>query len=56
MKPRRVRRLRSTENMSGPGIGVVALYWEISPHTGTRAKSLSSGHTVCWTAPPTFSK
>jgi hypothetical protein len=31
MKPRRVRRLRSTENISGPGIGVVALYWEISP-------------------------
>jgi hypothetical protein len=29
-----------------PHIGVVALYWEISPHTGTRAKSLSSGHTA----------
>jgi hypothetical protein len=27
-----------------PHIGVVALYWEISPHTGTRAKSLSSSH------------
>ena len=40
MKPRRVRRLRSTKNMSGPGIGVVALYWEVSPHTRTRAKSL----------------
>src|SRR5262249_38027828 len=56
MNPRRSRRLRSTENMSGPGIGLVALYCAMSPHTGMRAKSLSSGHTVCCTAPPTFSK
>ncbi len=28
---RKVRRLRSTENMPGPGIGVAALYWAISP-------------------------
>jgi hypothetical protein len=25
--------------LAGPGIGMVALYWEISPHTGTRTKS-----------------
>jgi hypothetical protein len=46
--------LRNTENMSGPGIGVLALYCAMSPQTGMRAKSLSSGHTVCCTAPPTF--
>src|SRR5262245_51180158 len=56
MKPRRRRRLRKTENMSGPGIGVVMLYCAISPQTGMRAKSLSSGQTVCCTLPPTFSK
>src|SRR5215831_4502742 len=56
MNPRRRRRLRNTENMSGPGIGLVALYCAIRPQTGMRAKSLSNGHTVCCTAPPTFSK
>jgi hypothetical protein len=55
-KPRRVKRLRSIENTSGPDFGAEALYLEISTHTGTLAKSLSSGHTACWTAPPTFSK
>jgi len=34
MKPRNVGRLCSTENMSGPGIGVAALYWAISPDAG----------------------
>src|SRR5262245_2364777 len=56
MNPRRRRRLRRTDNMSGPGMGVVMLYCAISPQTGMRAKSLSSGQTVCCTLPPTFSK
>jgi hypothetical protein len=40
----------------GPLAAPAVLYWEISPQTGTRANVLSSGNTVCQTAPPTFSK
>ena len=40
----------------GPAGNSVALYCAISPHTGTRAKKLSSGSTASNTAPPTFSK
>ena len=61
MKPRMVSRLVSVARNScgsrfGPGGNSVALYWDISPHTGTRAKKLSSGSTASKTGPPTFSQ
>ena len=40
---------------SGPCACSVALYWETTPHTGTRAAELSNGHTASNTLPPTFS-
>ena len=61
MNPRNVSRLVRIARIMcgkriGPGDSVVALYIEISPHTGMRANGLSIGNTASNTAPPTFSK
>jgi hypothetical protein len=61
MKPRNVNRWVKSARIKwgrriGPGDSEVALYMEISPHTGMRANGLSSGNTASNTAPPTFSK
>src|ERR1700686_2643189 len=61
MKPRNVNRFVKIARIMcgsriGPGDSVVALYIEISPHTGMRANGLSNGNTASNTAPPTFGK
>ena len=61
MKPRNVNRFVKIARIKcgrrmGPGDSEVALYIEISPHTGMRANGLSSGNKAPNIAPPTFSK
>ena len=55
MKPRMVTRL-PTKAPSRRGPGSVVLYWEIEPHSATRAQKLRLRNTASLTAPPTLSK
>jgi len=59
MKPRTVRLFDRIWRMVAGSRSVTSpfpmpLYCAIRPETGTRANLLSSGHTACQIAPPTF--
>src|SRR5450631_381605 len=57
MKPRRVSRLVTTSAMlCGPGVGEVALYCEMAPHSAARPCVLSEPMAASRWSPPTLSK
>ncbi len=56
MKPLMSARFTRTGTRFGPGGSSVALYWEMSPQSGTRAFWLRSLRTAASTSPPTLSK
>ena len=52
MKPFTSTRFVRSARQPGPVIGPVALYCEINPHSGMRAKGLRSGTTASVMSPP----